>query len=278
MDTGSNGSISTDDARPRLRSSFENGRSALIDIDADRGTRFHRQDQVDVEWLPRELLFRFPDRDDEPIVGAAAEQFNTEGGLHPERYAFIVDWLSQVAARRPLRRIVDAGCGSGILTAALVERFPQAQIVAVDRSADMLRMCAERVRGRGAQTVEADVRQIADVRPGAIDAIVSRRMIHRVDGLESTLDRMLAALPAGGSLVNYSFRRPESELDVCAFERAADLRRNHPELYAAFVRAVLNAPSSEEYGNAVIRLAGRHNARRVRLIVFPFDFAFIVEK
>src|SRR5512139_3762353 len=50
-------------------------------------------------------------------------------------------WGMAVLDRLPLRgdeRVIDAGCGSGRLTAALLERLPRGRVVAVDRSRNML--------------------------------------------------------------------------------------------------------------------------------------------
>ncbi|GGL11247.1 class I SAM-dependent methyltransferase [Mangrovihabitans endophyticus] len=47
-------------------------------------------------------------------------------------------WIDQHAAR-PVRQIIDLGCGTGAGTFALLRRFPDAEVTAVDASPDMLR-------------------------------------------------------------------------------------------------------------------------------------------
>jgi trans-aconitate 2-methyltransferase len=50
-------------------------------------------------------------------------------------------WGQKVLARLPVRgdeRAIDAGCGSGRLTGALMERLPRGSLVAIDRSWNML--------------------------------------------------------------------------------------------------------------------------------------------
>ncbi|HSP98885.1 MAG TPA: class I SAM-dependent methyltransferase [Candidatus Dormibacteraeota bacterium] len=42
------------------------------------------------------------------------------------------------AGGRPVRRVLDVGCGSGVVTAAILARFPDARAVLVDFSAPML--------------------------------------------------------------------------------------------------------------------------------------------
>jgi len=52
-----------------------------------------------------------------------------------------VDWGQPVLARLPLEgseTVIDAGCGSGRLTAELLDRLPRGHVIAVDRSAAML--------------------------------------------------------------------------------------------------------------------------------------------
>jgi len=52
-----------------------------------------------------------------------------------------VDWGQPVLARLPLdgtETVLDAGCGSGRLTAELLDRLPRGHVIAVDRSAAML--------------------------------------------------------------------------------------------------------------------------------------------
>ncbi|WP_033294953.1 class I SAM-dependent methyltransferase [Amycolatopsis jejuensis] len=63
--------------------------------------------------------------------------------------ASITSWLP--LARSP-RRIVDLGCGTGAGTFALLSRFPEAHVTAVDSSADLLR----RLRGKAREHAVAD--------------------------------------------------------------------------------------------------------------------------
>src|ERR1700760_156414 len=54
------------------------------------------------------------------------------------------DLLAQVPLRSA-QRVADLGCGPGNSTELLIERFPEAQVVGIDSSPDMLRQARERL-------------------------------------------------------------------------------------------------------------------------------------
>src|SRR5262245_42446633 len=52
--------------------------------------------------------------------------------------------LAQVPLQSP-RRVADLGCGPGNSTELLIERFPQAEVIGIDSSPDMLRQARARL-------------------------------------------------------------------------------------------------------------------------------------
>jgi trans-aconitate 2-methyltransferase len=63
----------------------------------------------------------------------------------PNQYALFSDERSRPffsllerVPERPYREIVDLGCGSGVLTRSLAERWPEAHVVGLDNSPEML--------------------------------------------------------------------------------------------------------------------------------------------
>ena len=105
------------------------------------------------------------------------------------------DLIAQVPLARP-RRVVDLGCGPGNSTELLIERFPDAEVIGLDSSPDMLRQARERLPGRS--FVQAD---IATWSPdGETDLLFANAVFQWVPDHPAVLRRLLSALPEGGVL------------------------------------------------------------------------------
>ena len=94
-------------------------------------------------------------------------------------------------------RVLDAGCGTGRVTAALVERLPRGEVVAVDGSPAMVEQARERL-GDSAEVMVADLLELHLDRP--VDAILSTATFHWVTDHDRLFERLLAALKPGGRL------------------------------------------------------------------------------
>jgi ubiquinone/menaquinone biosynthesis C-methylase UbiE len=223
---------------------------------------------------------KFLGRDDEPIVGKAAEEFTSEGEKHPERYDFLSKWFVNELAFSSIQEglVMDLGSGPGFLTRMVAKSIPNnIEIVGVDLSEDMVNISNQINQDiDNISFVNGDARLIKDIAHKEINAVISRRMIHRVDNLEKFLNVVVSSLkPDGGVMLNYGFRRPTNVDELKAFLEAANLRKGHPTLYEAFVRAVLNAPTLEEYRQAGTNVAEKLNLKSFKLEVFPFDVGMI---
>lgn len=73
-----------------------------------------------------------------------------------ERSRPFFDLLGQVGAQAP-GLVVDLGCGNGPMTLALAARWPDARVVGVDSSAEMLAVARERDAEGRVEWVEADL-------------------------------------------------------------------------------------------------------------------------
>ncbi|GAA4911991.1 class I SAM-dependent methyltransferase [Streptomonospora salina] len=118
--------------------------------------------------------------------------------LYDDRHSFVArhgdDLLGELAPR-PGERILDAGCGTGELTAALADAG--ADVVGVDASPEMIDRA--RVRFPHLDLRVADVREL-DVEPG-FDAVLSNAVLHWIPEASAAASSMAAALRPGGRLV-----------------------------------------------------------------------------
>jgi trans-aconitate 2-methyltransferase len=101
--------------------------------------------------------------------------------------------------------VLDAGCGSGRVTQALLERLPRGRVIAVDASASMLRAASERLssdlqaRDGRLQLRLADLTELELAEP--VDAVLSTATFHWIADHELLFARLRALLRARGRLV-----------------------------------------------------------------------------
>lgn len=97
--------------------------------------------------------------------------------------------------------VLDAGCGSGQVTAALLERLPEGRVIALDASPSMLEVARGRLGGDPRVTfVEADLARPLPV-DGQVDAVLSTSTFHWVLDPEALFANLAAVLVPGGPLV-----------------------------------------------------------------------------
>ncbi len=107
----------------------------------------------------------------------------------------------QVLARLELQgdeTVLDAGCGSGRVTQALIERLPRGKVIAVDASSSMAQAARERL-GEQADVRVLDLLDLELETP--VDAILSTATFHWIADHERLFARLRAALRPGGQLV-----------------------------------------------------------------------------
>lgn len=114
----------------------------------------------------------------------------------------MVEMGREVLARLPLHgdeRVLDAGCGTGRVTALLLERLPAGHVVAVDRSAAMLAVAREALGHDRVRFLEADLAALTLDEP--VDAILSTATFHWVLDHDALFARLADVLRPGGRLV-----------------------------------------------------------------------------
>jgi len=111
------------------------------------------------------------------------------------------EWGVEVVERLGLHGdevVLDAGCGSGRVSAELVKRLPRGRLVAVDGSAAMIEKARERL-GEGVSYLVADLLELELDEP--VDLVFSTATFHWIVDHDRLFRRLHAALKPTGRLV-----------------------------------------------------------------------------
>lgn len=98
--------------------------------------------------------------------------------------------------------VLDAGCGSGRVTEALIDRLPRGSVVAVDASESMVKAARERLSGadvRRVDLLELDLGSLGRTEP--LDAVLSTATFHWILDHAALFRRLRGVLRQGGRLV-----------------------------------------------------------------------------
>lgn len=93
--------------------------------------------------------------------------------------------------------VLDAGCGTGRVTRALLERLPRGRVIAVDGAPSMVEVAAREL-GPRADVRLADLTELELQTP--VDAILSTATFHWIDDHPLLFARLATALRPGGRL------------------------------------------------------------------------------
>jgi trans-aconitate methyltransferase len=108
--------------------------------------------------------------------------------------------LTGYAGNRPIR-LLDAGCGDGLLSLALAKRHPDWTVVGADRRDDLLAGARARARARSLRNVSFELVDLTQPMPeSGFDAVIALECLHEIPDDEQALRTMAAALAPGGLL------------------------------------------------------------------------------
>ena len=98
------------------------------------------------------------------------------------------------------RDVLELGCGTGTLTALLADRYPEANIGAVDASEEMIRIAREHLPD-GRVSFKIALFEDLDLAKGSFDLIASNMSLHHIAEKEPFYKSLRRALRPGGCLV-----------------------------------------------------------------------------
>jgi ubiquinone/menaquinone biosynthesis C-methylase UbiE len=147
---------------------------------------------------PPENFAQSADRDQVNDYDSFAEAYSAENenslvNAHYERPAMLA-----LAGDVTGRRILDAGCGSGPLSAALRDRG--AVVTGIDASAGMLALARRRL-GDGVALHVVDLRDRLPFDDGTFDDAVASLVLHYLEDWGPTLAELRRVLRPGGRLI-----------------------------------------------------------------------------
>jgi trans-aconitate 2-methyltransferase len=168
------------------------------------------------------------------------------------------NWGMEVLGRLELRgdeAAIDAGCGSGRVSAELLERLPDGRLLAVDGSEAMVAKARERLGDRASYLV-ADLAELEVDNP--VDLVFSTATFHWILDHDALFARLRAALRPGGRLV----AQCGGEGNVARHAEAIATVVTRPEFASHFARAtgMWNFAGAEET-EARLRAAGFEDVR-----------------
>lgn len=136
-----------------------------------------------------------------PVRARIYSIFASVSGKHRLVYATIIGDL----AIHPGGRILEIGCGPGILASMLASKLTESTIYAVDPSATMVDISNRRFsRMNVSDRVRASVGNSSDPGiDGAFDLIYASLSFHHWNNRERDLEKLLNKLSTGGSLMIY---------------------------------------------------------------------------
>jgi trans-aconitate 2-methyltransferase len=163
-----------------------------------------------------------------------------------ERGRPFVELVQRIAADAP-RTVVDLGCGPGNLTRLLVDRWPDAEVVGIDSSPEMIDKANASVPGIAFEV--DDLRRWASDAGDQVDVLVSNATLQWVPEHLDLLPQLVARVRPGGW---FAFQVP-GNFDEPSHTIRRDLAAEEP--YAAHTAGVA-VPDSHDPAAYVDALAG----------------------
>jgi SAM-dependent methyltransferase len=141
---------------------------------------------------------------DDVDASAMAELLDLDAEVLHEYLSELTAWIEEIVGDAPPRHIIDLGAGTGAGTFALLDRFEDADAVAVDMSPQLLQHLSVNAQARGfadrVRTVEANLDQ-AWPELDTADLVWASASLHHMADPDRVLTDVVGALRPGGLLV-----------------------------------------------------------------------------
>lgn len=181
---------------------------------------------VDNHLMPGSYHTEYMDGDVTNAANYDSGLFVTSGGmlgsLTDGGGKAIAHWVREKYPDFKPRRILDLGCGLGHNTLPIAEMYPDAEIIAIDAGAPMLRYGAARANVLGIKNVtfvQADAEDMREFEDASFDWIQTTMFLHETGGkaihrIFQEINRLLA--PGG---LNLHIEQPQYTPDMSFYEQ-----------------------------------------------------------
>jgi len=150
----------------------------------------------------------------------AAFRYDQYADVQEESAHCFIQWLLKLVDPEIIQSALEIGCGTGFLSAPLVDNFPQASWLITDASPTMVQRCTERISTRPHVNFQVvDGEQIMGELP--FDLICSNLAFQWFDDLPGSLMRLVKQLRPGGWL---AFATLDHSNFASVYERYPPLR------------------------------------------------------
>lgn len=142
---------------------------------------------------------------------AAAGEYHARAGVQLEAAKALMDLVDPIVSPSS---ILEIGCGTGALTELLIQRFPNADITALDIAGDMVREASNRIGSRG--KVLWHIGDLASL-PSlpTFDCVISSAALHWMRPLDRTFSAIAQRLmPSGHFMFSLMLDGTLNELHV----------------------------------------------------------------
>lgn len=148
---------------------------------------------------------------DDADEAALAELLDLDGEVLRSYWTDALSWVRDAVGTTGRLRVLDLGAGTGVGTIALAQQFEDAEVIAVDASAEMLDRIRAKAAGGGLadriRTVQADL----DVALPAVDPVDlswASMSLHHLTDPDRLLAEVFAATRPGGLIAVAEFSEP----------------------------------------------------------------------
>ncbi|HEY4462071.1 MAG TPA: class I SAM-dependent methyltransferase [Streptosporangiaceae bacterium] len=177
----------------------------------------------------------------EPDYDALADLLDLDAEVLHSYLSEVTAWVYDRTAGQPIGRILDLGSGTGTGAFSLAGRFPGAEVIAVDQSAEFLARLDGHARRLGlsgrVRTVQADL-DAAWPDIGPADLVWASNSIHHTADPDRVLAKVFGTLRLGGHLAL-------AEMDALPRFLPDNVGLGEPGLEARCHAAVTEAMASE---------------------------------